>query len=590
MFFTEHKPQGWLIGLAFLLAFGLRFIGLGALPLSDTEAEWALQALRMAEGAKPLLGANLAYILPTSLLFFLFGTSDVLARFIPALAGTMLVLAPFFFRKRLGLTPSLILSILIALDPGLIALSHQAGSTILAVTFLVCAAGCWLDARPRAAGIFGALALMSGASVWMGLLGLGLTWALFYALERSKKAEAQDDAEKAEAGESAGRSGRENVKVALTFGIGTLLFGSTLFLLSPNGLSAWLSGLAEFFGGWTQVSGLPGGRLLLALLTYQPLALLFGVISVVRGFWWGHRDSMRLSFWFAIALTLALLYPSRQAGDLVWALIPLWTLTALYLSSYVTIFPEERREIGGVVLLVTFMLVFGWMNYTSIAIDPLSAANQLPTTLMIGGRQFSFIPSRYLLMISIFLLLSVSLLLVALGWSTRTAVFGGIWGLVLSLGIYALGTAWGATGLRTPTGWELWSAGHMPKQAALLQETVADFSEWSTGSENMQEVKVLGVDSPALEWLLREQNVEFVSALDVNATPPILITQQMDNPARPAEYRGQDFRWRTQPAWDVLHPFDWITWSVFRTLPQEYETLIVWVRSDVFPDARESLP
>jgi len=299
---------------------------------------------------------------------------------------------------------------------------------------------------------------------------------------------------------------------------------------------------------------------------------------------------MQLSFWFAIALALALLYPSREVGDLVWALVPLWTLTAMYLSDYVTVFPEERREVGGVVLLVAFMLLFGWLNYTSIALDPLGMANQTPTAIMIGGRQIDFLPSRYILMISIFLLLTVSLLLVGLGWSIRTAVYGGIWGFALTLIVYSLGVAWGATGLRTPAGWELWSVGSVPEQAGYLQATVTDISEWSTGSGAMQEVKVVGVASPALEWLLREQNAEFVTTLDVNDTPPILISHETSSPDLPAEYRGQDFYWRSQPAWSVLHPVDWITWSVFRTLPQDRETLVVWVRSDIFPDARPSLP
>jgi hypothetical protein len=256
----------------------------------------------------------------------------------------------------------------------------------------------------------------------------------------------------------------------------------------------------------------------------------------------------------------------------------------------VTVFPEERREIGGVALLATFMLVFAWMNYTSIALDPAGITNQMPTAFMILDRQIDFIPSRYLLMISIFLLLGVSLLLVGLGWSVRTAIYGGIWGIILSLGLYSLGTTWGATGLRTPAGWELWTVGSAPQQASLLKDTVADISEWSTGDKTMQEVKVLGVDSPALEWLLREQNVEYVSALDVNATPPILISHETSNPDLPAEYRGQDFHWRSQPAWNVLNLYSWITWSVFRTLPQEHETVVVWVRSDIFPDAHPSLP
>ncbi|MBT7323583.1 MAG: hypothetical protein HN855_00310, partial [Anaerolineae bacterium] len=83
--------------LAFLLALGLRFIQLGALPLTDTEATFALQALALARGSKPLLGAQPGYILLTSIPFYLFESTNFLARFFPALAGSLLVFSPYFF-------------------------------------------------------------------------------------------------------------------------------------------------------------------------------------------------------------------------------------------------------------------------------------------------------------------------------------------------------------------------------------------------------------------------------------------------------------------------------------------------------------
>jgi hypothetical protein len=39
--------------LAFALALTLRFMHLGALPLSDFEADWAFQALQVARGVHP---------------------------------------------------------------------------------------------------------------------------------------------------------------------------------------------------------------------------------------------------------------------------------------------------------------------------------------------------------------------------------------------------------------------------------------------------------------------------------------------------------------------------------------------------------
>ena len=94
MRFRSVKYESVLYVIAFILAAALRFIQLGALPLSDTEAQWALQAFKVAQGTRPLLGSQPIYLLPTSLLFFLFGTSNFLARFVPALTGSALILVP----------------------------------------------------------------------------------------------------------------------------------------------------------------------------------------------------------------------------------------------------------------------------------------------------------------------------------------------------------------------------------------------------------------------------------------------------------------------------------------------------------------
>ena len=65
----------------------------------------------------------------------------------------------------------------------------------------------------------------------------------------------------------------------------------------------------------------------------------------------------------------------------------------------------------------------------------------------------------------------------------------------------------------------------------------------SVGEDQSQPVTVVGVNSPALEWLLRNHAVERVAALDRRASS-LIITQPMDNLNCPAAYRGQDFTWR----------------------------------------------
>ncbi len=180
--------------------------------------------------------------------------------------------------------------------------------------------------------------------------------------------------------------------------------------------------------------------------------------------------------------------------------------------------------------------------------------------------------------------------MVALGWSARTARLGSVWGLTIALGIYGLGMAWGATGLRTPDGWELWWPGKQPAQAELLLATVNDQSEWSKGDVLSQDVTLLDIDSPALEWLLRGRTVQMVSALDPQEAPAIVISSQTEDLNLPIAYRGQDFTWRREPSWNILSIYEWIKWSVFREMPYDSETVILWVRNDLFIDTSQSLP
>jgi hypothetical protein len=127
-------------------------------------------------------------------------------------------------------------------------------------------------------------------------------------------------------------------------------------------------------------------------------------------------------------------------------------------------------------------------------------------------------------------------------------------------------------------------------QPDLLLASVDDASEFSLGHDQAQPVTVMGITSPALEWSLRDRPVEVVSTLDLQVAPPLVITPVMTDLGLPAAYRGQDFIWRQRPRWEEIQNPDWIRWLVFRQLPREDEIIILWVRDDLFPDARETSP
>lgn len=590
------KNEGWLYWLAFLLALGFRLIQLGASPLTDSEATLALQALHIAQGQSPLLGPQPGYILFTSILFAIIESTNFMARLVPAIVGSTLVFVPSFFREKIKPRPALILAFLFAFDPGLVALSRQAGGTILAVTFLLFAWAMWINRRAVPAGIFAGLALLSGPSLWAGLLVFGLTRVFFQGKEAKPAQEDEEDIDTLEpqsneTNETADPSPITNYKSqnleyrsAATALIITLLLGGTLFFLSPNGLSAWLLSLPAYLKGWTSPSALTAGRTLLAFLAYEPLGIFLAILSIMRGYRTKNQPAIRLSLWLGVSLLLAVFY--RQTSELVWVIVPLLTLAALELSRSLNIFSEERVEVGVVSGALLLLLVYIWIDVAKIAIDPYSQFGT--TTALLFGRQVQLQAAPYWVMAGAALIIILCILFVAFGWSRRTARLGTVWAFTVFLGAYSLAAAWGAGGLRMPNGVELWIPDPRPTQADLLLASVNDVSEFSLGHARSQSVSIMGIDSPALEWALRNHEVELVSTLDPQIAPPLVITPLMEDLGLPSAYRGQDFIWRGPVQWEGTRGPDWLRWLVYRQLPRENETIILWVRDDLFPDARET--
>lgn len=590
---SSTQNKAWLYWLAFLIALGFRLIQLGASPLTDSEATLALQALHIAQGKAPLLDAQPGYILFTSILFAVINSTNFMARLLPALAGSALVFAPYFFREKIKPEPALILAFLFAIDPGLVALSRQANGTILAVTFLLFAWGMWLNRRLILAGIFAGLALLAGPSFWMGMLILGLT-GLFLQGTRPQQTDTDeanvvDESSTSDSQSASSQPARFQLftveyRPAVFALIVTILLGGTLFFLSPNGLSAWLSALPAYLAGWVSQDSATPGRVALAFIGYEPLGIFLAILSLVRGVRMKSRRIGRLSLCLGVALLLAIFY--RQTNELVWAIIPLLALAAMELRRAVHIFPEERLEVGVVVLALMILLVYISFDLSKIGLDPRGqlTATQLP----LFGRMINLTAAPYLILLGAFLILILCVSFVAFGWSARTAWLGTTWTFVIFLGVYTFAAAWGASGLRPQNGVELWKPDLPPVEAKLLASTVNDMSDLSLGHAQAQPITIMGVDSPALEWVLRYHQVKVVSEADSQEAPPIIITPVMTDLGLAASYRGQDFFWRQSPQWQAVAAPEWIRWLVFRQLPKDNEMIILWARDDLFPDARQT--
>lgn len=565
-FTLEHA----LYALALVIGLTLRFLHLGQLPLSDYEAGWALQSLHITQGLQPAIGVNPGYVHLTAVLFYVFDAVNFLARFWPALAGTALVLAPWMLRGRLGRLPALVLAFGLALDPGLAGLSRLAGGPMLAVASVIFAGLFWMEKRRALAGLFAGLALLSGPSTWIGLLGLLLALLAFQAFGAKfmPAADQEADGESSIAGPE--RVRLEGLRVALAWGVGTLLVVGSLLVLSPKGLPAVFVSFYEFLRGWWTLSGAPAWKPLLALPAYELLPLGFGIAGAVRGLLKKDADTLRLSFWALAALLLAIVYPARQTSDLLWAILPLWALAALEIGRHFDFAGHSRWALAGVFVLVFVLLAFGWLQMAELTtLDLTASTNRL----------------RILLVPAVLLLAGLSIVLVGTGWSKAAARLGGVWGTLAALTLFTVAMSTGATLVREPLTVELWQPEPRPSQINILHQVADEISTLNTGASASLDLTILGVDSPALEWLFRDWNVTKANALAPDAQPDMLITSITDL-SLTADYRGESMTLNEVPDWSNALSSDWLNWFVYRQMPVLKQDIILWVRSDLTLDSQ----
>lgn len=562
----EINIENLLYFLAFGIALFIRLIRLGVVPLNDAEASLALQAFNIANGKAILVGAHPLYTLITSGIFFLFGSGNLGARLVPALGGSFLIFSPILFNKWIGKKPSLLLAFIFAIEPSLVAISRQADSLILAVTFLIITIGFFLKRTPLMTGILAGLAVLSGPGVWYGVILLGVVIGWNYLISRSAKTgETEERDASIEENEEAW-----NWKTFLSGFLLVLLFIGTMFFLIPSGLSAAVSAIAAYFTGWAQGSGTSILQVVAALLAFEIISVILGVIEVILGFREGDRVNKFLFRWVTVALIILILYPARQTTDLVWVSIPLWVLVARFMIRKSELFEDDRLPLLGYSLLVFVLFVFIGLNLKAFFFNTPSG-----------------IPDAQLRLVGIIagcILLAIVTFLVGWGWSVgivanglKMAVGLILLAFTLSAGVHAAEVG------RNPQA-ELLLNSPAVRDADIMIKTIGNFSEWTIGQRTDLDISVVNEPYPSLQWALRNFiGTKFVTGLSPDTQSSLLITSEKEAVSLATTYTGQDFVWEEAPAWSLMSPTEWAKWFYFRDAPLESYRLILWARSDLFP-------
>lgn len=565
---TEHVIYIFIFSLALFL----RLFNLGLIPLNGVEAGWALRAYQVSQGSGVDVAGQPAYVLMTSLLLTLFGSNDALVRFLPALAGSALVWLPFLLRYRLGRIAAILVAIGLALDPGLVSLSRQAGSPMLALVFTLFSIAVWLAGAPLWAGALAGLSLLSGAAAIFGWVVLGITLALLVFLSNLKL---QPD--------------KKDLQTAFIAAAAVLILAGTLFLRYPQGITGIGEAVWSFISGFGRFDGASLLQLPLALGVYQPLALLFAVIALRLPLdEYGSSVSV-LKYGVLASLFFLLIYPSRQVSDLMWAIVLLWGLAGTALSR---LLPLKRKQYTSVVwcqtALTFVLLVLLWINLSAITSAPhgdLGLAVQQVFTFQfkqIDLNTQNYI-TRWLVLFFVPLLLVLTTLMIGMGWSFREAIHGLVLGAVFTMLLYTFSVGWAAGQHREKQANELWFLGGAAGNGHQMLSIISDLSERNIGQRQAIDV-IYQVDSDWLRWYLRDfSQARYSHQLAAGEFPSVVISPVTDEAlALTQAYRGQSFSVRQYPSWRSW-PANFTSWLVFRQSPTISENVILWVRLDLFP-------
>ena len=307
------------------LAFFVRFLLLGNVPLDPNEARQALASWDFARGIPDAFTGSPLLFTGNAVLFALFGATDVAARFIPAVFGTALVLVPALLRNHIGRVGALLASALFVFSPSLVLFSREANGAVIAITCALAAlAFAWrnlTDHAPRDlyfAAVAFALALLAAREAWTFVLA-ALAFLLLARLRREEWSVAQADARRA----------------ALVF---ALVFAgvSTVFLLHRDGVGAAF----DLFGAWLNglsIGGSPFDPLRLLVL-YEPIVLFFGAVAVVdvvflaRETKWSDSPLVALALWAVIAFVLYTIGADKTPARALAIVVPLALLAAWFIG------------------------------------------------------------------------------------------------------------------------------------------------------------------------------------------------------------------------------------------------------------------
>lgn len=579
------------------LALWFRFGDPARLPLSPGEATAALASWQFTSAVPLDVAVNSpAYFTFTNLLMGLGMDGDAAARFVPAVFGLLTVLLLWTWRGRVRPILWLTAALFMAVSPLLVAVSRAAGGDAIALfALMLLACGSVFSrsvgqysvvSRSVVSGVALGLGLASSPLFYTGLVALPAAWLLAGRRSPTPIAPPNNnplttdplttdllttdplttDPLKTDLLKT------DPLKTTLLATAVTFAAVATSFLLYPSGLGAAL----RLFPAWLAQFSLPAGVVgllspLLALLRYEPAALLIGLPALV----WvlgGERGGRGPAAWLGATL-LVILAQSAVMVNTSAALLPAYLLVGLAAAALAAETPGERDSGRRTAWLAAASLL-------GLGALLVAAAGRFARLNLPAGENTTLLTLALLA----FILAGVAVI-VAMAWESPAARRGAFAGLAALLFFWQWGAAWQLSrqGANDPR--ERWVTSGTDDDVPVLINLL-DGIAWQTANSNRDLTIFSQVDSPVLRWYLRDYtNFSVGPTLPLNTTADVIITPADAEPSLPNDYFGADFGLlqSEMPSDEPVVPSNVLKWWLFResNAPVDIQRVILWVRSDL---------
>ena len=584
-----------------LLALVLRIAQLDVVPLSIHEAQQALAAWRVVypEAAGTLIVPESPLLFALHYLSFsVLGPSEFSARVFTALAGVLLVLSPLLFSRLLGKTRTLILVLLLAFSPSVLATSRADSPVIW--TMLVVVVGLWSLWRYRETGhsrfaiqtTLCAVAMIflidpAGLIVLLSLILAGL-FTLWYRRHTSEEETATEEI----IPES--RFSAWPWAAALPIALLMVFLVSTLFMMYPAGVSSVGELLSAGLRGLTTARPyLPPFFAFLATLFYEPMLFVMGavaVFSILTADEVSLQDRFLLG-WLIFSILLSLIYAGTSSENTLWLVLPLAALSSRIITEIVTggsRFFSPRWSRWFIALVVAALMAM-------ISVHAQSIARALMTTPDAGLQQVNINPQNLIGIVIAVLLIMIGYFLASSEWGEGIAIRGGVLGVLVFVMITSLGNGWHIAVDNADNAVEFWSRDPTSYQTAQLRQTLIELSNRQTSGFPELVVSALAPDDGVVAWLLRDfPNTTFIT--DPTAAKGqgiVLLPSTIDKPDLGGAYVGHTVaisnRWDYSNLSILSFPAWWLQRrTLTATVPSD--SITMWLRQDIYNGTKPLVP